>query len=374
MVTLDRADSSVIGRWWWTVDRWMLLLLGIIMGIGAILILAASPAVAQRIHLGEFHFIERHLMMLVPAVALMFVVSLMSPPAIRRVAAIVFVLSLLGVFATLFVGVEIKGATRWVQLPGMSVQPSEFVKPAFAVVAAWLFAQQKMRRGFPGYIASTVLYCMIVALLLSQPDLGMTVVITAVWFIQFFIAGLPMFLVIGLIGMGTGGLVGSYFLFDHVRSRIDRFLDPAAGDNYQVDRAIEAFTNGGLFGTGPGEGTVKLYLPDAHADFIFAVGGEEFGLFFCLLLVALFAFIVVRGLSRVTNETNLFIMLAVVGLVTQFGLQAAINMASTLHLIPTKGMTLPFVSYGGSSLIALGYGMGMVLALTRRHAGSGGVR
>jgi cell division protein FtsW len=374
MVTLDRADSSVIGRWWWTVDRWMLLLLGIIMGIGAILILAASPAVAQRIHLGEFHFIERHLMMLVPAVGLMFLVSLMSPPAIRRVAAIVFVLSLLGVFATLFVGVEIKGATRWVQLPGMSVQPSEFVKPAFAVVAAWLFAQQKMRRGFPGYIASTVLYCMIVALLLSQPDLGMTVVITAVWFIQFFIAGLPMFLVIGLIGMGTGGLVGSYFLFDHVRSRIDRFLDPAAGDNYQVDRAIEAFTNGGLFGTGPGEGTVKLYLPDAHADFIFAVGGEEFGLFFCLLLVALFAFIVVRGLSRVMNETNLFIMLAVVGLVTQFGLQAAINMASTLHLIPTKGMTLPFVSYGGSSLIALGYGMGMVLALTRRHAGSGGVR
>jgi len=374
MVTLDRADSSVIGRWWWTVDRWMLLLLGIIMGIGAILILAASPAVAQRINLGEFYFIERHVMMLVPAVGLMFLVSLMSPPAIRRTAAIVFVLALLGVFATLFVGVEIKGATRWVQLPGMSVQPSEFVKPAFAVVAAWLFAQQKMRRGFPGYIASTVLYCMIVALLLSQPDLGMTVVVTAVWFIQFFIAGLPMFLVIGLIGMGTGGLVGSYFLFDHVRSRIDRFLDPAAGDNYQVDRAIEAFTNGGLFGTGPGEGTVKLYLPDAHADFIFAVGGEEFGLFFCLLLVALFAFIVVRGLSRVMNETNLFIMLAVVGLVTQFGLQAAINMASTLHLIPTKGMTLPFVSYGGSSLIALGYGMGMVLALTRRHAGSGGVR
>lgn len=374
MATLDRADSSVIGRWWWTVDRWMLLLLGIIMGIGAILILAASPAVAQRINLGEFYFIERHVMMLVPAIILTFLVSLMSPQAIRRTSTLVFVLSLLGVFATLFVGVEIKGATRWVQLPGMSVQPSEFVKPAFAVVAAWLFAQQKTRPGFPGYIASTVLYGVIVFLLLSQPDLGMTVVVTAVWFIQFFIAGLPIILVVALIGMGAGGLVGSYFLFDHVRSRIDRFLDPAAGDNYQVDRALEAFTNGGLFGTGPGEGTVKLYLPDAHADFIFAVGGEEFGLFFCLLLVALFAFIVIRGLSRVTNETNLFIMLAVVGLVTQFGLQAAINMASTLHLIPTKGMTLPFVSYGGSSLIALGYGMGMVLALTRRHAGSGGLR
>jgi len=193
------------------------------------------------------------------------------------------------------------------------------------------------------------------------------VVVTAVWFIQFFIAGLPMFLVIGLIGLGTGGLVGSYFLFEHVRSRIDRFLDPSTGDNYQVDRAMEAFVNGGLFGTGPGEGTVKLYLPDAHADFIFAVGGEEFGLFFCLLLVALFAFIVVRGLSRVMNETNLFIMLAVVGLVTQFGLQAAVNMASTLHLIPTKGMTLPFVSYGGSSVLAIALGMGMLLALTRRR-------
>ncbi|MGO1078446.1 FtsW/RodA/SpoVE family cell cycle protein [Inquilinus sp. CA228] len=374
MVTLDRADSSVIGRWWWTVDRWMLLLLGIIMGIGSILILAASPAVAQRINLGEFYFIERHLMMLLPAIVLTFMVSLMSPSAIRRTAAIVLLVSVLGVFATLFVGVEIKGATRWIQLPGLSLQPSEFVKPAFAVAAAWLFAQQKTRPGFPGYIASTVLYALIAFLLLSQPDLGMTVVVTAVWFIQFFIAGLPMFLVVGLIAMGTGGLVGSYFLFEHVRSRIDRFLDPSTGDNYQVDRALEAFTNGGLFGTGPGEGSVKLYLPDAHADFIFAVGGEEFGLFFCLALVALFAFIVVRGLSRVMNETNLFIMLAVVGLVTQFGLQAAINMASTLHLIPTKGMTLPFVSYGGSSLIALGYGMGMVLALTRRHAGSGGMR
>ena len=374
MATLDRADSSVIGRWWWTVDRLLLLLLGIIMGVGSILILAASPAVAQRINLGEFYFIERHLMMLLPAIILTFLVSLMTPASIRRTSAIVFVLSLLGVFATLFVGVEIKGATRWVQLPGLSVQPSEFVKPAFAVVAAWLFAQQKTRAGFPGYIASTILYMMIVVLLLSQPDLGMTVVVTAVWFIQFFIAGLPMFLVIGLIAAGAGGLVGSYFLFDHVRSRIDRFLDPSTGDNYQVDRAIEAFVNGGMFGTGPGEGTVKLYLPDAHADFIFAVGGEEFGLFFCLFLVALFAFLVVRGLSRVMNETNLFIMLAVVGLVTQFGLQAAINMASTLHLIPTKGMTLPFVSYGGSSLIALGYGMGMVLALTRRHVGSGGGR
>jgi cell division protein FtsW len=374
MITVDRTDSSIIGRWWWTVDRWLLLALGILVGIGAILILAASPAVAERINLGEFHFIQRHLLMLVPAIVIMLLVSLMTPDAARRLSVVVMLASLLGILATLFVGVEIKGATRWVQLPGLSLQPSEFVKPAFAVVAAWLFAQQGPDSRFPGYVPATALWMLIVWLLLMQPDLGMTVVVTAVWAVQFFVAGLPMILVVILVGLAFGGLVGSYVLLDHVRSRIDRFLDPASGDNYQVERSMEAFVNGGLFGTGPGEGTVKLYIPDAHADFIFAVAGEEFGLFWCLLIVGLFAFLVIRGFTRATGEKNLFVLLAVAGLVSQFGLQALVNMASTLHLIPTKGMTLPFVSYGGSSLLALGYGMGMVLALTRRHAGAGGSR
>jgi cell division protein FtsW len=374
MITVDRTDSSIIGRWWWTVDRWLLLALGILVGIGAILILAASPAVAERINLGEFHFIQRHLLMLVPAIVIMLLVSLMTPDAARRLSVVVMLASLLGILATLFVGVEIKGATRWVQLPGLSLQPSEFVKPAFAVVAAWLFAQQGPDSRFPGYVPATALWMLIVGLLLMQPDLGMTVVVTAVWAVQFFVAGLPMILVVILVGLAFGGLVGSYVLLDHVRSRIDRFLDPASGDNYQVERSMEAFVNGGLFGTGPGEGTVKLYIPDAHADFIFAVAGEEFGLFWCLLIVGLFAFLVIRGFTRATGEKNLFVLLAVAGLVSQFGLQALVNMASTLHLIPTKGMTLPFVSYGGSSLLALGYGMGMVLALTRRHAGAGGSR
>jgi cell division protein FtsW len=196
-------------------------------------------------------------------------------------------------------------------------------------------------------------------------------VVSVVWFGQFFLAGLPIILVAVLGAFGIVGLIGAYMFFPHVTSRVNRFLDPAAGDNYQVTRSLEAFQNGGAFGTGPGQGSIKMMLPDAHADFIFAVAGEELGLFWCLVLVALFAFIVIRGFLRVMRDDNLFILLAVTGLLTQFGLQAWINMASSLHLMPTKGMTLPFISYGGSSLIALGFGMGMVLALTRKRFGAG---
>ena len=197
--------------------------------------------------------------------------------------------------------------------------------------------------------------------------------ISAIFFGQFFLAGLPMALVVGMGALGVLGLIGAYFTFSHVASRIDRFLDPASGDSYQVDRAMEAFARGGLWGRGPGEGTVKSTIPDSHADFIFAVAGEEFGLIACLLVVSLFAFVVLRGLARMTQESNLFVLLAGAGLLIQFGLQALINMGSTLHLIPTKGMTLPFVSYGGSSLLALALGMGMLLALTRRRYGGSGL-
>jgi cell division protein FtsW len=206
-----------------------------------------------------------------------------------------------------------------------------------------------------------------------QPDLGMTVVVSAMWFAQFFLAGLPIIWVVSFSIAGAVGLGGAYLTLPHVRERIDGFVDPATGDTYQVDRSLEAFMNGGLAGRGPGEGTVKDVLPDAHSDFIFAVAGEEFGLLLCLLLVALFAFIVLRGLSRLMHEQNLFVLLAAAGLLVTFGLQAAINMASALHLMPTKGMTLPFISYGGSSLLSLSLGMGMVLALTRRRAGLGDV-
>jgi cell division protein FtsW len=309
--------------------------------------------------------------MLPLAIGVMFVVSLQPPRTIRRIAVIGFTIGLALLALTFVIGTEIKGARRWINLPGLSLQPSEFVKPTFAVVTAWLFAEQKLRPRFPGNLMCTALFLIINAMLIKQPDIGMAGVVAAVWFAQFFMAGLRLYWVAAGTLAGVGGLVGAYLYLPHVRVRVDHFLDPSAGDSYQVNRSIEAFANGGLWGRGPGEGTVKDVLPDAHADFVFAVAGEEFGMIVCLVIVALFAFIVLRGFSRMSQEGSLFVLLSATGLLVQFGLQAAINMASSLHLIPTKGMTLPFLSYGGSSMLALGLGMGMLLALTRRRLGGG---
>jgi cell division protein FtsW len=366
-----RIDQSPVARWWWTVDRWSLAALGILIGFGVVMSLAASPPVAERIGYDGLHFVRRHLAMLPLALGLMFVVSLQPPRTVRRIAVVAFVISLFLLAATFVTGVEIKGARRWINFPGLSLQPSEFVKPTFAVVAAWLFAEQKLRPRFPGNLICTALFLSIAVMLIKQPDIGMAAVVTAVWFAQFFMAGLQLYWVVAGALAGVGGLVGAYLYLPHVRVRVDHFLDPSAGDSYQVNRSIEAFANGGLWGRGPGEGTVKDVLPDAHADFVFAVAGEEFGIVVCLAIVVLFAFIVLRGFSRMSQEGSLFVLLAAAGLLVQFGLQAAINMASTLHLIPTKGMTLPFLSYGGSSMLALGLGMGMLLALTRRRLGGG---
>jgi cell division protein FtsW len=366
-----RIDQSPVARWWWTVDRWSLLALGVLIGIGVLLSLAASPAVAVRIGYNALHFVRRHLEILPFCIGIMFVVSLQPPRTIRRIALIVFVISLALLALTFVVGVEIKGARRWVDLFGLSLQPSEFVKPTFAVVAAWLFAEQKLRPGFPGNAISAVLFVVIIAMLLKQPDFGMAVVVAVVWFSQFFMAGLRLYWVIAGGLLGLAGLFAVYQASPHVHARIDDFLNPAAGDSYQIDRSIQAFVNGGLWGRGPGEGTVKDVLPDAHADFVFAVAGEELGMIACVAIVGLFAFVVLRGFSRLLQEGNLFVLLAATGLLMQFGLQAVINMASTLRLIPTKGMTLPFLSYGGSSMLALGLGMGMVLGLTRRRLGGG---
>lgn len=368
MTSLTRSDQSVLGRWWWTVDRWTLVAIALLMAFGILLIQAATPAVALRHGLDTFHFVERHLIMLVPAIFIIFGISLMTPKQVRWMALGMLVIFLLLLVATLIIGVEIKGATRWIQIPGLSIQPSEFVKPLFAVTAAWLFARQCERRGFPALSVNIALYVTIIICLLGQPDIGMTVLTSAIWFGQFFLAGLPLPMVGIAAVIGIGGLVSIYYMFPHFQSRMDRFLTHN-GDTYQVDRAIDAFVNGGLFGTGPGEGTVKLTIPDAHADFVFAVAGEELGLLWCLLIVALYAFIVIRGFWRAKQENNLFILLAVSGLLIEFGLQAIINLASTLHLMPAKGMTLPFISYGGSSLWALAIGMGMLLAMTRKRYG-----
>jgi cell division protein FtsW len=364
-----RIDQSPVARWWWTVDRWSLGALALLLGFGSVMSMAASPAVAERLGYAPLHFAERHLVMVPLALAIILGVSLLAPRTVRRLALIGFALALVGVAMTFVIGAEIKGARRWINLPGFSLQPSEFVKPTFTIAAAWLFAEQKERPRFPGNAISIALFLALVVMLFRQPDLGMAVVVAVVWFAQFFMAGLRLYWAAAGTLVGLAGFVGAYVWLPHVASRINRFLDPAAGDSYQVNRSIEAFANGGLWGRGPGEGTVKDVLPDAHADFVFAVAGEEFGLVVCVIIVGVFAFIVLRGFSRLLQEGNLFVLLSATGLLIQFGLQAVINMASSLHLIPTKGMTLPFLSYGGSSMLALALGMGMMLALTRRRLG-----
>ena len=367
--TFSRTDESLFGRWWWTVDRWMIAAIIAILALGGILALAASPAVAERIGLDTFYFVQRQFIVLPFVLIVMFAVSLLNRSGVRQLAVICFCLAVIFMIYTLMDGTKIKGAIRWVTFAGFSIQPSEFVKPSFAIIGAWMFSAWRLKEDFPGYMVAVGLYLTVVALLLMQPDVGMAILVSVVWGVQFFLAGLPMLLVLAIgIVFICGGFV-AYFNFEHVQIRIDRFFDPVSIEAYQVMRSLEAFRNGGVFGRGPGEGHVKEVLPDAHADFIFAVAGEEFGLMMTLLIVGLFLFVVLRGFGRAFKETDLFVQLAVAGLLVQLGLQAIINMASTLNLMPTKGMTLPFVSYGGSSMMALAIGLGMVLALTRERPG-----
>ncbi len=367
---LDRTNTTAIGRWWWTVDRLNLSALLLLIAVGSILVAAGSPPVAKRLDLPGFYFVHRHQVFLLIGLAAMLFVSLLPPVAIRRIAVVGFCGSIVLMMLLPFVGVETKGAHRWMDIGGISVQPSEFMKPCFAIVMAWICAENQRRIDFPGYRLAIALYLLSALLLVIQPDIGMTLTVTAIWGVQLFMAGLPMFWVV-IFGVGAlAGLFTAYNVFPHVAKRIDAFLDPAAGDNYQVGRSLEAFKSGGWFGRGPGEGEVKLTLPDSHTDFIFSVAGEEFGVIVCILIVGLFAFIVLRGLSRVWKETDLFVVLAVAGLLTEFGVQSVINMGVAVSLLPAKGMTLPFLSYGGSSVVAMAVAMGMVLALTRRRYGT----
>jgi cell division protein FtsW len=367
---LARTDTSIVGRWWWTVDKMTLGVLLLLIVSGAVLTLAAGRPAAARIQLDSLHFVKQQMAVIVVGLAVLVGTSLLSPRWVKRIGVLglFFVWLPLTALAT-FYGPEIKGAHRWLHV-GFSLQPSEFLKPCFAIFAAWMFSLWKQDKSFPGWILATIVGGFTIALLAKQPDVGMAAVIFAIWFSQIFLAGLAYVWVAVAVGGAAAGGVLAYYTVPHVAHRIKLFLDPSSGDNYQVDRSLGAFMNGGLFGKGPGEGTVKAQLPDAHSDFIFAVAGEEFGLIACLIIVAAYGAIVMRGLARVFDEGNLFVMYAATALLTGFGLQAFINMASALHLMPTKGMTLPFISYGGSSFVALAFGMGMVLALTRRRSGS----
>lgn len=365
----DRTNLSVMGRWWWTIDRPIWFALMLLMCLGAVIVTAASPPVAERLGYDAFYFVSRQHVFLLLALVLMFGVSLLSPDDVRRTAVCTFLVSV-GLMVLLpVIGFENKGATRWIRIAGMSLQPSEFLKPSFAVVIAWIFAQGARSRHFPGYRIALALYAVVVMLLIIQPDFGMTVAISGMFGLQFFLAGVPFVWVAVMLLAGAAGVFMAYQFLPHVTNRIDRFLDPSSGDNYQVEKSLEAFKNGGLLGRGPGEGEVKRLIPDSHTDFVFSVAGEEYGVIICLLIIGLFAFVVLRGYFRLLAEQDLFVVLGVAGLLAQFGMQAIINMGVAVHLLPAKGMTLPFLSYGGSSLLAMALGMGMLLALTRKRYG-----
>ncbi|MCE7887264.1 MAG: cell division protein FtsW [Alphaproteobacteria bacterium PRO2] len=367
MSMFSRTDTSFLGRWWWTVDRGLLAAFILLIVFGIVLVSTASPPVAETLGLDSYHFLKRHLVMLLPAVGLLVGISMLSPRAIWRMASILFIASIAAMIFVLFHGVEIKGAQRWIHIFGFSLQPSELAKPSFAIVAAWFMSRQKENAKFPGNLIAAGLCFTTVGLLMLQPDLGMTIVITSIWASQIFLAGFRFRILAIFAAAGAMCLGGAYLFFEHVRYRVDRFFKPESGDNYQVDRSLEAFQNGGIGGIGPGQGTVKSTLPDAHADFIFSVAGEEMGLWFVLIIIAVFGFIVWRGLNRLTTSDNIFSVLAVGGLLTMFGLQALVHMGSAMNILPAKGMTLPFISYGGSSILSLGFSMGAVLALTRRQ-------
>ncbi len=364
---VSRVERTLFAQWWWTVDRLLLAAIAVLMMTGIVLSLAASPAVATRIGLDAFYFVNRHAMYLAPTLLVIIAVSFLTPRQIRRLSLAVFLVALALTFATLVVGAEVKGARRWIVLAGVNIQPSEFLKPAFVILVSWLFAESTRKSDMPANTMALALLGATVIPLVLQPDFGQTMLVVMVWGALFFMAGMRMIWVAGLAGTAALGLATAYLFVPHVTKRINRFMDPAAGDNYQVDNAVESFIRGGWFGRGPGEGTVKRILPDSHADFVFAVAAEEFGVVLCLALVTLFCFVVIRALQHAFEDRDPFTRFASAGLAILFGTQSAINMAVNLHLIPAKGMTLPFISYGGSSMIAMAYGMGMLLALTRER-------
>ncbi len=365
---VSRADRSRFAEWWWTVDRLLLALVLILMFGGVVLSLAASPPVAERLRIDDgYFFVKRQALYLIPSILVLVGVSFLNPRQIRRLALAVFTISVAMMIATLFVGMEVKGARRWLSIFGVSVQASEFVKPAFVVLVAWLFAENGRRSDIPGSLFTILLLGIVASLLVAQPDFGQTMLIVLVWGLLFFLAGMSWLWIAGLGIAGSVGIVVAYLSIHHVADRINRFLNPDSGDTFQVDTAIESFVRGSWLGRGPGEGTVKRILPDSHTDFIFAVAAEEFGIVLCLVLVALFAVLVLRGLTHARREEDAFQRLAVAGLVALLGIQSCINMAVNLHLMPAKGMTLPFISYGGSSLLSLALATGMLLALTRKR-------
>ena len=363
---ISRADNSALAEWWRTIDKLLLAAVLFLMLAGMLLSFAASPPVADRIGFESFHFIKRHAFYLTLAIGVFIATSFFNVAQVRRSAILLFALSVAMLLATLFLGFEAKGSKRWLLFAGFTIQPSEFIKPAFVVITGWLFAENSRRPEIPGNLFSIILVGIVCALLIAQPDFGQTMLVAVVWGAMFFLAGMSWIWIVLLGILGVGGIIAAYLFFPHVAGRMDRFFT-GEGDNFQVDTGLQAIMHGGWMGQGPGEGTVKRILPDGHSDFPFAVAAEEFGILLALVLVLVFAFIVLRGLTHALRERDAYVRLTTAGLITMFAMQAIIHLGVNLKLMPAKGMTLPFISYGGSSLIACAITMGFVIALTRQR-------
>lgn len=364
---LERTDRSRLAEWWFEVDHALLGIILTLIAAGLVVSLAASPAVAMKKGFGTYHFVVRHAVFAAMGCAVLLTSSFLSVRSVRRVSLALLVVTLAMLVAVLWIGNEINGARRWLHVAGYSIQPSELAKPAFVVVMAWLFSEAWRRPDMPALAIACVGFAMFTGLLIWQPDIGQSLLVSAVWGAMFIASGQPLRRAAALLGAAFALIAAAAAGLPYVRLRIWRFIDPSSGDSYQTDRALQSFIDGGFWGRGPGEGTIKHVLPDAHTDFILAVVAEEYGLIACLLLLGLFAFATFRAIHRSSSDADPFVRLAVLGLVLLLALQALINMGVNVGLLPAKGMTLPFISVGGSSTIATALGMGFVLALTRRR-------
>ncbi|MFL6789157.1 MAG: FtsW/RodA/SpoVE family cell cycle protein [Sphingomicrobium sp.] len=366
-----RSDRSTVGRWFWEIDRVLLFMLALLIGIGLIAVAAASPAAAQRysggsVHFNELHYFYRQIAWITLSMPVMIAISMQPRGRLKRLSVIGALICIAALALVPWLGAEVNGAKRWLNLGLGQFQPSEFLKPFFVVSMAWLLSLRENDKSLPIFTLSAAILGVVAVLLMRQPDFGSTIIFASVWIAMLAIAGLNLRI---LIGLGIAGLIGvvlAYFFYDVATARIDAFIF-GEGDNFQTENAMRTLTAGGLFGMGPGAGTRKFGLPEPHTDYIFSVIGEEFGLIACLAIALLYLGIVARVLIKLLDEESSLAILASAGLVIQFGLQALINMAVNVQIAPSKGMTLPFNSYGGSSMLALSIGMGLLLAFTRRN-------
>ena len=361
---ISRSDNSTIALWWWTIDRFLLTLFSILIIVGIFLVMASSQHLAQSFNIFSHYFTLRHILFVIISLPIIFLFSLLNEKQTKAISIIGLIITIFLLLIILINGSEIKGAKRWIYFSGFSFQPSELCKPFYVIVNAWFLTLWIEGKNFPGWAWSIVSLILISSLLLIQPDVGMTIVIILTWCFQLFITGIPLIIIICLTLAVPLFVILTYHNFDHVKIRIDGFLE---GTTYQVTKSLQSFEFGGFWGTGPGEGFYKKFLPDAHSDFVFAVAAEEYGILICLIIILIYSLVVYRAFSLSFINKNLFFIIAVSGLAFQFGIQTLIHMASNTNLIPTKGMTLPFLSYGGSSMISSAITVGILLSLTRKN-------